>query len=213
MIAETSLYIPGFDEQPVSVDVLGVGPDGRTTWQIVPSKPTGTVSSAPLPLTGKFAISRSVVHSRHGVGVFVVCGKKSPNKRWLTFRLRFLFCTATMVQGPSDAVVHASFPQIDVSLSCALKSGQADCVGQIQQPGMTMTTSLRESVKPYLVQGGGSGGGPSSPGPTPVPLPSQSGSLSSTGTDNGSGVMSGAAGGKMLVGGVVTGIVATLFLV
>ena len=119
-----------------------------------------------------------------------------------------------MVQGPSDAVVHASFPQIDVSLSCALNSGQADCVGQIQQPDVTVTTSLRESVKPYLVQGGGSGGSPSSPGPTPAPVPSQSGSLSSTGTDDGSGaVMSGVTGVKVLVGGVVAGMVATLFLV
>jgi len=141
-----------------------------------------------------------------------------PNKRLLTFRPCFFFCTATMVQGPSDAVVHASFPQIDVSLSCALNSGQADCVGQIQQPGMTITTSLRESVKPYLVQGGGSGGSPSSPGPTPAPVPSQSGSLSSTGTDDGSGAVavmtrSGVTGVKVLVGSVVAGMVATLFLV
>jgi len=193
-----------------------VGPDGRTTWQIVPSKPTGTVSSPPLPLTGKFALSGSVVHFHRGVGAFVACRKKkSPNSRWLTFRPRFLFCIATMVQGPSDAVVHASFPQIDVSLSCALNSGQADCVGQIKQPGMTMTTSLRESVKPYLVQGGGSGGSPSSPGPTPAPVPSQSGSLSSTGTDDSSGaVMSGVTGVNLvLVGGVFAGIVATLLLV
>ena len=59
VVAETSLYIPGFDEQPVSVDIIGVGPDGRTTWQIVPSKPTGTISSPSLSITGKFALSRS----------------------------------------------------------------------------------------------------------------------------------------------------------
>jgi hypothetical protein len=117
-----------------------------------------------------------------------------------------------MVQGPSDAVVHVSFPQIDVSLSCALNSGQANCVGLVQQPSMTMTTSLRESVKPYLVQGGGSGEGSSSP-PGPTPAPSQSGSLSSTGGDDGSAVMSAATDVGMLVGGVVAGVVATLFLV
>jgi hypothetical protein len=59
VIAETSLYIPGFDEQPVSVDVIGVGPDGRTTWEIVPSKPTGTVPAPPFPVTGKFTLSQS----------------------------------------------------------------------------------------------------------------------------------------------------------
>lgn len=124
---------------------------------------------------------------------------------------RFLFRTATMVQGPSDAVVHASFPQIDFSLSCALRSGQANCVGEIQQPGMTITTSLRESVKPYLVQGGGSGGGSSSPGPTPAP--SQSGSLSSTGKDDSSALMNAVTGARMLVGGVVAGVVVALCLV
>ena len=116
-----------------------------------------------------------------------------------------------MVQGPSDAVVHASFPQIDFSLSCALRSGQANCVGEIQQPGMTITTSLRESVKPYLVQGGGSGGGSSSPGPTPAP--SQSGSLSSTGKDDSSALMNAVTGARMLVGGVVAGVVVALCLV
>jgi len=58
VVAETSLYIPGFDEQPVSVDILGVGLDGRTTWQIVPSKPTGTISSPSFSITGKFALSQ-----------------------------------------------------------------------------------------------------------------------------------------------------------
>jgi len=57
-LAETSLYIPGFDEQPVSVTVLGVGPDSRTTWQIQPGQPTGTVPPAPFPLTGMFVLPR-----------------------------------------------------------------------------------------------------------------------------------------------------------
>ncbi|TFK36331.1 hypothetical protein BDQ12DRAFT_633921 [Crucibulum laeve] len=32
--AQTSLYIPGFDPQPVSADVIGVGSGGRTTWAL-----------------------------------------------------------------------------------------------------------------------------------------------------------------------------------
>ena len=52
-IANTSLYIPGYDEEPVSVTVIGVGPDGRTTWRIQPATPTGVVpSSGALSLTG-----------------------------------------------------------------------------------------------------------------------------------------------------------------
>lgn len=53
VIADTSLYIPMFEEEPVSVTVLGVGPDGRTTWRIEPSEPTGTVSPRSESFTGK----------------------------------------------------------------------------------------------------------------------------------------------------------------
>ena len=75
---------------------------------------------------------------------------------------------------------------------------------------MTMTTSLRESVKLFLVQGGGSGG--SSPSPSPTPAPSQSESLASTGSDNGSSVMSAAMEVGALVKRIVAGM-AALFLV
>jgi len=121
---------------------------------------------------------------------------------WLTPAPVSYFRTATMIQGPSDAVVLASFPQIQVSLSCALNSGMADCVGEVKQPGKTMTTSLRETVKPYLVQGGGSGGG--SPAPTPAP--------SGSGNDSGSAVTTAVMCAGMLVGSVFAGTV-TLFLV
>ena len=57
-VADTSLYIPGFDEQPISVTAVGVGPDGRTTWRIQPGRPTGTIPAAPFPITGKFVIPR-----------------------------------------------------------------------------------------------------------------------------------------------------------
>lgn len=70
VIAETSLYIPGFEEQPVSVAVVGVDSDGRTTWQIVPSKPTGTISPASFSLTGKFVLSLSSFTSTRSVHPF-----------------------------------------------------------------------------------------------------------------------------------------------
>jgi len=44
VIAETSLYIPGFDPQPVTANELGVGADGATTWLIAPGQPSGTLS-------------------------------------------------------------------------------------------------------------------------------------------------------------------------
>jgi len=112
-----------------------------------------------------------------------------------------------MVQGPSDAVVYASLPQIEISLSCAINSGLANCVGLMEEDGRTVTTSIQETVKPFLVQGGGPGGG-SPPSPTPAP----SGSTSSSGTDSGSTVMTAVMGVGMLVGSVFAGM-ATLLLI
>ncbi|KAN0135129.1 hypothetical protein V8E53_007020 [Lactarius tabidus] len=40
--ADTSLFIPGFDPQPLSVGDLGTDGQGRTTWEIVPGSLTGT---------------------------------------------------------------------------------------------------------------------------------------------------------------------------
>ncbi|KAF9793246.1 hypothetical protein BJ322DRAFT_114057 [Thelephora terrestris] len=163
--ADTSLYIPGYEDEPVSVTVLGVGSDGRTTWRIEPGTPTGTVSPV----------------------VFI------PTV-W-----------STMVQGPSDAVLYASLPdQVGLTVSCALSSGEANCVGRIDENDtLTITTTFSEPVKSYLVQGGG--GSP----PTPTPAPSGSGSNSTT---NGSSVTNAAMGVGLLVGGVVAGMI-TLFLV
>ena len=135
---------------------------------------------------------------------------RPPKKAWLTF----LFRTATMVQGPSDAVVVASFPgQLDYSLSCAIKSSMANCVGEIvaNANGMTLTTSLQEPVKPYLVQGGGSGSW--SP-PAPTPPPNGSGSNSSSEGVNGSPASTSTVMQRvgLLVGSVVVGA-AAFFLV
>lgn len=118
-----------------------------------------------------------------------------------------------MVQGPSDAVYYASFPgQLDLSLSCALNSGLASCVGEIDEYGMTITTSLQESAKPYLVQGGGSDSGSILP-PTPTPPPSVgSGSNSSTGKADGSSAMNVAMRIGFLVASVFVGVVAQFFI-
>jgi len=40
--ADVSLFLPGFDPQPISVNILGVGADGETTYQVLPGEPTGT---------------------------------------------------------------------------------------------------------------------------------------------------------------------------
>lgn len=40
--AQTSLYIPGFDPQPISADIMGVDSEGRTTWALHKGAATGT---------------------------------------------------------------------------------------------------------------------------------------------------------------------------
>ncbi|KAF9053127.1 hypothetical protein BJ165DRAFT_1400467 [Panaeolus papilionaceus] len=50
----TSLYIPGFDPQPVSANVAGIGADGATTWILHQGSrdPTDTSSYADFIGTG-----------------------------------------------------------------------------------------------------------------------------------------------------------------
>jgi len=47
----SSLYIPGFDPQPINVQPIGVGSDGRTTYVLGPGVATNT-DDTPLPATG-----------------------------------------------------------------------------------------------------------------------------------------------------------------
>ncbi|KAH8985095.1 hypothetical protein EDB92DRAFT_2091885 [Lactarius akahatsu] len=44
--ADASIFIPGFDPQPLSAGELGTDGQGRTTWEIVPGTPTGTLDEA-----------------------------------------------------------------------------------------------------------------------------------------------------------------------
>ena len=52
-----SLYIPGFDPQPVSVNIVGIGADSQTTYQVLPGQPTGTWSGQPPAFVGTGDIS------------------------------------------------------------------------------------------------------------------------------------------------------------
>ena len=56
-MAQTALFVPGFDPQPISADVVGVGADGRTTYLLHPGAATGT-EDVPAPYTGKHHIHR-----------------------------------------------------------------------------------------------------------------------------------------------------------
>ncbi|KAH0826965.1 hypothetical protein J3R83DRAFT_4624 [Lanmaoa asiatica] len=41
-LADVSLILPDFDPQPLSVNIVGVGANGETTYQMFPGQPTGT---------------------------------------------------------------------------------------------------------------------------------------------------------------------------
>ncbi|KAG6873783.1 hypothetical protein C0995_011008 [Termitomyces sp. Mi166 len=50
-VAQTSLYIPGFDPQPISADILGVDGQGRTTWALHQGVLTDTLDDPSFPGT------------------------------------------------------------------------------------------------------------------------------------------------------------------
>jgi len=112
---ETTLYIPGADEQPMSVQQLGTDGNGRTSWLIHPGTPTGTFTDPSVQFT------------------------------------------ATLVEGPSDAVLQGSLPGGPAfSYSCAIAGSQANCQLVASDQSLTETTSIIETVSPFVVQGGGS---------------------------------------------------------
>jgi hypothetical protein len=51
--AQTSLYVPGFDPQEISISVGGTDAEGRTTYILAPGQATGTDDDNIFPGTGK----------------------------------------------------------------------------------------------------------------------------------------------------------------
>jgi len=109
-LGQISLYLPGFDPQPLSANELGTGTDGRTTWEIQAGTPTGTEEVA------------------------------FPG-------------TATLVEGPSDAVIAYNIPALTLSVfeACSIVNGVAVCTA-IANGATTVVET--ETANPFLVQGG-----------------------------------------------------------
>lgn len=51
--AQKSLFIPGFDPQPISADVAGVDQEGRTTWILQPGVFSGSFDDSGFIGTGE----------------------------------------------------------------------------------------------------------------------------------------------------------------
>lgn len=67
--------------------------------------------------------------------------------------------TATLVEGPSDAILKGSIPGgLAFSYSCTIVGSQADCQLVASDQTLTETTSITEVVTPHIVQDGGGGG-------------------------------------------------------
>lgn len=73
----TSLYIPGFGDQPLSVTNIGENNAGQTTWQVVGGTPTGTFQSAAFAGTATLIEGPHAVfvtaHAPSGIGIAVLC--------------------------------------------------------------------------------------------------------------------------------------------
>ncbi|KZP10875.1 hypothetical protein FIBSPDRAFT_198690 [Athelia psychrophila] len=110
-LGQVSLYVPGFDPQPLSVNELGAGSDGRTTWEILPGTPTGTFEEAAF------------------------------------------FGTATLIEGPSDAVIAYAVPALTLTIAeaCGIANGVAVCTA-VQNGAATVTET--ENASAFAVQGG-----------------------------------------------------------
>ena len=64
----TSLYIPDFDPQPISTDVLGVKPNGETMYRIQRGQPTGMFVAADI-FPGTSACRQATKNSRSRIAV------------------------------------------------------------------------------------------------------------------------------------------------
>ena len=125
--ADTSLFVPGFDPQPLSVGDLGTDAQGRTTWEIVPGSLTGTFSEPAFI----------------GTGALLFCFP-SLIAQYLTHG------PATLVEGPNDAhlVYNNAELSITMDVQCGITNGNAVCT---ENPGFVTT----QTAQPFVVQGGG----------------------------------------------------------
>ena len=83
------------------------------------------------------------------------------------------YALATLVEGPSDAVLQGSLPGGPAfSYSCAIARSQANCEFVASGQSLTETTSIIETVSPFVVQGGGNPGSGLSSGHSSLTLTS-----------------------------------------
>ena len=139
-LADISLTLPDFDPSPLSANILGVGPNNETTYQIVPLQITDSQDP------GNFGTGR---YLQVAVSVVVV-------------HLPTMRGTVTLVEGPGNLVLEAGGPMMSNLLieSCALTNGMMDCMDALV--GATTFYVDYAVSTPIVMQGGGT----VTPGPT-----------------------------------------------
>jgi len=114
--------------------------------------------------------------------------------------------TATLVSGPSDAVLRYTDDPISVSYSCAINGGNANCNALWVDPTGTYSRVIQETVRPFRVQAA------ADPGVTPPPSsgsrPSNPGS--GTPTDAAGVAVQSNAAGRFEYGSIAGCVVAVL---
>ncbi|KAF5369179.1 hypothetical protein D9615_009987 [Tricholomella constricta] len=134
----TSLYIPGFEPQPVSADILGVGGDGRTTWVLRQGKATISTNGHASDRSGTFGTATLVEGPNDASLTYANSVASFTIGQACTFSEGFAICT--LVGGGSTAVqtemtshvpVQVASPQATspATLNTTLFSSQMSSVG------------------------------------------------------------------------------------
>lgn len=143
--AQTSLFIPGFDPQPISAAIIGVGSDGRTTWQLQPGVTSGSLEDIGLIGTGQYA-------------PFVI------SKIEIDYSI-----SATLIAGPNDVKVILDSDGLVLNEDCSINGNIADCTVVAVVDGTTTTDTAQETIAPFEIQPGSvatSGGTQATPAPS-----------------------------------------------
>ena len=147
--AASALFIPGFDPQPITANLIG-SQDSVTTYVIAPG-----VSSAGLDDAGIMGPGMSSHHLHHS-------------------RILTSMIIATLIVGPSTAAVTYIDENLGIALyeNCNVADGVAVCedvVIEMGSGGMTMTDTVTQPVESFAIQGGGVATGADAITTSPVP--------------------------------------------
>ena len=169
-MAQTSLFIPGFDAQPVSANIIGVGSDARTTWELKPGVTSGSFDDSGFVGTGQ-CVTRMTMPA-------------------VQFRANQL-TIATLIAGPNDVKVILDDPSgLSLNENCGINGNIADCTVVAVAEGSTTTVTVQETISAFEIQPGSAA---TSGATKSTAAPSSGASASGSGTSQAGSTPSGGA--------------------